>query len=272
MKIGIVQGRLIDSPPGKLQWFPQEDWESEFFIAASLGIENIELIAERHHNPQNPLWTDAGINRLISLSERTGVRMHTLCNDHIVDYPLIGSTAVLEQNFRLIERGKLLGCNKYVLPFFEHSELNMDNYKQYKEPLVAIADKCRESGMVVCIETILTGAELLIVLSEYDHPNIKCVFDTGNRVAFGHNLHDDILLLDTKIEHVHIKDKNKHNENVVLGTGLVNFTEVFEALGKIKYQKSYTFETNRGKNAINTAKYNIQLLKYFQSESSIGCN
>ena len=33
MKLGIVQGRLIQSPPGELQWFPQDDWEKEFFIA-----------------------------------------------------------------------------------------------------------------------------------------------------------------------------------------------------------------------------------------------
>ena len=55
---GIVQGRLIQSPPDELQWFPQNYWESEFFIAASLEVKYIELIAERAHNPKNPIWTD----------------------------------------------------------------------------------------------------------------------------------------------------------------------------------------------------------------------
>ena len=58
MNLGIVQGRLIQSPPGMLQWFPDEDWQAEFYIAATLGIENIELIAERVHNQNNPIWTE----------------------------------------------------------------------------------------------------------------------------------------------------------------------------------------------------------------------
>ena len=35
LKFGIVQGRLLKSPTGKLQWFPETNWEDEFIIAAS---------------------------------------------------------------------------------------------------------------------------------------------------------------------------------------------------------------------------------------------
>jgi len=267
MKLGIVQGRLIQCPPGKLQWFPQEDWKSEFYIAASLGLENIELIAERSHNENNPIWSNEGVKKLVDLTKRTGVKIHTLCNDHIVDYSLVKNPDVLSQNLRLIERASMLECNKYVLPFFENSELNMENYESYIHPLNIIADKCREAGMIVCIETILDAKDLIFVLDKLNNNNIKAVFDTGNRIAFGHNLHDDIILLGDKIHHVHIKDKNKENENVVLGTGLVNFSSVFTALKKINFQKSYTFETNRGKNPIRTANYNIALTNYFHEES-----
>lgn len=267
MKLGIVQGRLIQSPPGKLQWFPQEDWQSEFYIAASLGLENIELIAERTHNVNNPIWSDEGVEKLLALSNRTGVRIHTLCNDHIVDFSLIDNPAVLQQNLDLIERGKALKCNKYLLPFFEHSELTLENYETYIRPLNIIADKCRELGMEVCIETILNAKDLIFVLDKLNNANIKAVFDTGNRVAFGHDLHHDIVLLGNRIAHVHIKDKNAENENVVRGTGLVNFSSVFSALKKINFSKSYTFETNRGINAIRTARYNMALVNYFHEES-----
>jgi hypothetical protein len=59
-----------------------------------------------------------------------------------------------------------------------------------------------------------------------------------------------------------IKDKNAANENVILGTGLVNFLQVFEALAAIQYKGAYTFETNRGKDPLRTAAYNIELVKY----------
>lgn len=269
MNLGIVQGRLIQSPPGKLQWFPQDDWQAEFYIAASLGLENIELIAERTHNENNPIWTEEGVTQLLALSKRTGVNIHTLCNDHIVDFSLIDDPAVLVQNLELIERGKILGCNKFLLPFFERSELNMENYNRYIEPLNIIAEKCSDAGMIMCIETILNATDLIFVMDKLKNNNIKAVFDTGNRVAFGHNLHDDIVLLGDRIEHVHIKDKNRENENVVLGTGLVDFSRVFDALKKINFSRSYTFETNRGNNAIRTAKYNMAVVNYFHDENFI---
>ena len=43
LRTGIVQGRLIQSPANELQWFPQEFWEAEFFIAGTIGINYIEL-------------------------------------------------------------------------------------------------------------------------------------------------------------------------------------------------------------------------------------
>ena len=98
MKLGIVQGRLIQSPPGELQWFPQDDWEKEFFIASAIGLENIELIAERNHNSKNPIWSDKGVCKLLELSKMNNVKIHTLCNDHIVDYSLVKNPSVLKQN------------------------------------------------------------------------------------------------------------------------------------------------------------------------------
>lgn len=268
IRFGMVQGRLIQAPPGHLQWFPQNFWESEFFIASAVGIDYIELIAERSNNDKNPVWSDAGIERIKELTQRNGMSLHALCNDYVVDHALPKSTEVLEQNMRLLDRGKLLGCEKYILPLFEHSELTADNAGDYLGPLRAIADKAQECGMVVCLETILDGAQLIDLLDRLRHPNISTVYDTGNRVAFGHDLPGDIRLLGrSRIAHVHIKDKNADNQNVLLGTGLVNFKTVFEALANIGYDGPYTFETQRGRDPVRTARYNIEVVSFFRHEA-----
>ena len=64
-----------------------------------------------------------------------------------------------------------------------------------------------------------------------------------------------------------LKDKNSDNANVLLGTGLVNFESVFFALNDIDYSGPYTFETTRGSNPINTAKYNMNLVNFFKDNS-----
>lgn len=269
IKYGIVQGRLIQSPKGCLQWFPQEHWRSEFFIAAALGIDYIELIAERDYNANNPLWSDNGNNEILSLCERNGLVVHAVCDDYVIDHPLIGSNAgdSLEKATRLIQRGGRLGAKKYVLPLFEKGELNTDNFDAFRDPIRHLADAAGKQDMIVCLETILNGEQLLKFLKLVNHPQVRVVFDTGNRVSFGHNLYADIVLLGQAIEHVHIKDKNKTNENVYLGTGLVNFYDVFRALKKIGYSGPYTFETYRGSDPIKTARYHMAVTEYFEHEA-----
>ena len=262
----MVQGRLTQSPPGRLQWFPQSAWQKEFAIASEIGIKYIELIAEVQHNLNNPIWTDKGIKEIKQLVKDNSLTLHALCNDYIVEHSFL-LEEVVEQNISLLNQVKKLGVEKYIMPFFDSSELTTSNMQDYIEPIKQVAKVANDGNILICLETILKGQELIELLRLINMPNVKVVYDTGNRVAFGHDLSSDIRLLGERIAHVHIKDKNKDNENVLLGTGLVNFESVFYALNDINYVGPYTFETTRGSNPINTAKYNINVVNFFNDNS-----
>ncbi len=266
LKFGIIQGRLTQSPPGCLQWFPQQEWRSEFAKASELGISFIELIAEINHNPKNPIWSNDGIKEIKETANDKKIVINSLCNDFIIENCILNKDTI-KQNINLLDQCKKLGIKKYIMPFFNESEINADNIEKFLKPLNIIADMANEYGIVISLETILTGKELLYLLDTLDNRNINVVFDTGNRIAFGHNLSEDIELLSNKINHVHIKDKNTDNQNVILGTGLVNFSEVFISLKKINYQGPYVFETSRGRDPVKTAKYNMQIVDFFIENS-----
>ena len=262
IRFGIVQGRLTQSPPGCLQWFPQDSWQKEFYIASNIGINYIELIAEIHHNPKNPIWSDSGVGEIKELVKENKLTIHALCNDYIVKHSFL-LDEVVKQNIDLLERGAKLGIEKYIMPFFEHSELSVSNMEDYVEPLRGLAKVADDKGILVCLETILTGEELIKLLDMIKMPNVKVVFDTGNRVAFGHNLARDIRLLGDSIAHVHIKDKNTQGQNVLLGSGMVNFYDIFQALSSIDYRGCYTFETTRGVEPIKTSIFNKQFTEFY---------
>ncbi len=266
LKFGIIQGRLTESPPDCLQWFPQDEWADEFVKASSLGINFIELIAEINHNPNNPIWTDEGINQVKKLSLDNNLSIYTLCNDYIIENS-IHDEETLKQNLTLLSQCKKLGIKKYIMPFFNKSEINPDNINNFIEPITIISKAASKYNIEISLETILTGKELLDLLCKLNLDNIKIVYDTGNRVAFGHNLSRDIELLSDNINHIHIKDKNITNNNVILGTGLVNFSDVFQSIAKIGYKGSYVFETTRGRNPLKTATYNMQLVDFFIQNS-----
>ena len=266
LKLGIVQGRLIQSPKGCLQWFPQEHWQSEFFLASSLGFRYIEFIAERNHNENNPVWSDSGINKIKELAEFNGLLLDVFCNDYIIDHSLLQDRTVVEQAIHLISRASALNIQKMVLPMFESSEMTKDNYRDYKPVLLEIATAAQKANMVICLETMLNGNELLECISYFNCENIKSVFDTGNRIASGQDIYSDIILLGDLINHVHIKDKDKTSANVLLGTGLVDFKRVFQSLSAINYTGNFTFETTRGLNPVKTARYNKMFVEFFAME------
>lgn len=267
-EFGVIQGRLIQSPPGQLQWFPQDHWESEFFLASAVGFRYIELIAERQHNAENPIWSDDGITRIKELCARNGLYLPALCNDFVIDHCLAKDRGAMAQALDLIARGQRLGIDRLVLPLFEASELTVDGFEDYKGVLREVASAAREHDMVVCLETALNGPEFLDLCELLDHGNISCVFDSGNNIAAGHDIYGDIVTLGDRIVHFHVKDKDAGNRNVLLGTGLVNFFRVFESLAAIGYDGPYTFETDRGRNPTRTAVYNRTFIEYFISESA----
>lgn len=268
VEYGIVQGRLIQSPKGCLQWFPQEYWESEFFLAEALKYNFIELIVEREHNKNNPFWTKEGAERIKKLCTINNLSIYALCNDYIINHPLVNGHDALKQSLNVIERSHLLGLRILILPLFEESELTEENFYKYEKPLKEIADLASENNITVCLETVLNGETLLRLLERLHHPSIKCVFDTGNRIAFGHDIYSDILLLGSQIKHVHVKDKDNQNDNVILGTGKVNYLKVFQSLTAINYEGAFTFETCRGKHPLRTAKYNKFFVDFFVKETS----
>jgi len=266
-KFGVVQGRLIQTPAGELQCFPGDRWEEEFALAGDLELDFIELFAERNHNPENPLWSEEGKKNIRDLASHHGLLIPSVCDDYTIDHSLISEDGVLDQVKALIKSAGELGAERFILPLFENGELNHANMAQFVDPLKKLADHAEATGLIICLETNLGQHHTMDLLGEIGRDNVKMVYDTGNRAAAGLNLYEEILGFGNQIAHVHLKDKTIEGENVFLGTGRVNFRKVFQALNSIHYHGPYVFETVRGSDPVNTAKFNIQFANFFIGEA-----
>lgn len=269
---GIVQGRLTVPPEGKLQWFPKDSWHQEFETAKSIGIQFIELLTERQFNPDNPFWNKQGRSKIKSVNQHTGRLLYSSCADYIIDHSLLddqdGETKAHVHKF--LEASADLGCKIAVLPLLERSDLNTTSADQLVPLLRNFAQQAAHSNMLICIESMMSGQDLKAFLELINEPNLKCVFDTGNRVIANPELASEICLLGDWISHVHIKDKNAIGENVLLGTGLVDFLKVFTALKQIDYKGPLVFETTRGIDPKKTANFHMSLCNFFSNEADNG--
>lgn len=261
-KFGIVQGRLSKPPANQLQWFPQENWKEEIKTAAGLKLEFVELLVEREFNNKNPFWTESGRSQIFETHKKYELEIFSICNDYIINNNL--ADIVTQTKFiDFLQKSAELNCKLIVVPLLEESSLNTETISELRPVIKVLAREAKGLNIHLCIESLLSGHDLKSFVESIDEPNLTVVFDTGNRILENTDLASEIKVLGDHIGHVHIKDKNILGENVLLGTGLVNFNEIFVAFKEIKYQGPYVFETTRGLDPINTAKYHLNFCKFF---------
>ena len=213
---GIVQGRLTASPLDQLQRFPQEAWEEEFFSAANVGIEFIELLTERQYNSNNPVWSDEGRKKIKDLCVESKCSIYSICTDYIIDHSLIfdPDDSTYEHVNMFLHASGDLGCKIAVFPLLEESDLTPESSDLLVPLIKDFAATAAKYGITICIETLLNGENLIAFLEAVDEPNVKAVYDTGNRIIDTLDLDGEIRLLGNKIAHVHVKDKNIEHEKI----------------------------------------------------------
>ena len=270
-KFGISQGRL--TPSDQLQRFPSEAWQLEFSNAKKIGLTFIELLTERHFNKNNPVWSSIGRQEIRGACATSGCEIYSICIDYIIDHSMLddGSKATLKHVEDVFVAAADLGCEIVIFPLLEKSNLDLNSADQFVQIFLALSKKARKYNLTICVESLMKASDLVSFLERVDEDNVRAVFDTGNRVIQhdGNDLYGEILRLNKFIKHIHIKDKTSDGENVILGTGLVDFRSVFLALRKIDYEGPLNFETTRGRDPLATAAFHIALCEFFKYEVSL---
>ncbi len=267
LKCGISQGRLLTPPNKELQWFPGEKWKDEFLIANRIGLNHIELLAEEIHNDQNPIWSDSGIRDIKDYTKIYKLEMYSACFDYIIKNSISINNRInygtLEYTKNFIKVCQKLKIRIIVLPLLGKSNLTLKTFNLINNFLSIVIPFAKSKNLTISIESMAESKLINNLLSNFQKYSVGCVYDTGNRVIKSKSQYEDIHNLSKFINHVHIKDKDSKNNNVVLGKGLVRFEEIFKALKNINYNGKFTMETNRGINPEHTAIENIKLLEMY---------
>ena len=256
--LGIVQGRLSFSGK-KLQCFPKRPL-NEFKLASQIGYDFIELFGERIKNNNNPIWTDNGIKKYIKASKKYNQKIYSFCDDYIINHSL-GGKKTLNEIVNTIKQLNKLKIKKYILPLYGKSFIKKENKEKVIENLTVISKICKTNKIELLIESNMSPKKFLNLKKKIKSNNFYFLFDTGNRVLLKKNLVLDICKFKNEIKHIHLKDKNFKNKNVIFGKGEVKFKPIFEELKKINYKGSFAIESQRGKNIKNQATKNYIFFK-----------
>ncbi len=270
-KFGIMQGRLVPPEPGRLQAFPRRRWADEFAFAAAVPLSYIEWIYDAYGEDVNPLRTEDRIEELLRLQQATGVAIRSLCADWFMDFPLLRCTEeqrTERQNFlaELLQRAQKIGVNRIVLPFVDASSIEtIEDTETVGRTLEAVLPQAEATGVELHLETSLGPAAFAKLLARLPHPMVKVNYDTGNSAALGYQASEEFAHYGLRIGSVHIKDRVLGGGTVSLGTGNVDFDDVFDGLKELNYSGDFTMQIARGESGgeVGWAKGNMAFIRRY---------
>jgi len=142
----------------------------------------------------NPLATDSGLEKLRALSEQHKVKILSICADYFMDKPLVrASQGELEDRLKtfhwLLERGRLIGINRMVIPFVDASRIDTQaEFDGVVMLLQRILDETSKTGIEIHLETSLAPTRFAELLSRLPDARLKVNYDSGNSSSLGYAL------------------------------------------------------------------------------------
>lgn len=153
--------------------------------------------------------------------------------------------ATLERNKLAVDCAMVLGANLLNGPY--HSALGQftgqpateQEWRWAVDNLRELADYADSFGITLGLEylnrfesyLVSSTDELIKLVEDIDHPACKIMFDTFHANIEEKNLGDAIRKLAKHLVHVQVSE----NDRSTVGTGNVNWEDVFKALNDIKY-------------------------------------
>jgi hexulose-6-phosphate isomerase len=250
--IGIMQGRMVPPTDNRIQCFPRERWADEFELADQAGLDCIEWIYDLYGVDANPLATDSGLEKLRALSEQHKVKILSICADYFMDKPLVrASQGELEDRLKtfhwLLERGRLIGINRMVIPFVDASRIDTQaEFDGVVMLLQRILDETSKTGIEIHLETSLAPTRFAELLSRLPDARLKVNYDSGNSSSLGYAPREEFAAYGERVGSVHIKDRLLGASTVPLGSGDADFAALAEGLRKVHYQGDFILQVARG--------------------------
>ena len=261
--IGVMQGRLLPKYQGRYQAHPLDYWQDEFPKAAELGLKCIEFILDFNNAELNPLLRDTGPDEILSLSEKTGIKVVTVCADYFMEAPLHHpdeGIAAQSQNVlgHLLTNGNKLGLTDIVIPCVDQSSLTDDAAKErFIARLRPLEEAAEMYKINLSLETNLAPQPFAELLEHFGSRRVTVNYDTGNSAAYGYDPVEELSCYGNKISDIHIKDRKLCAGSVLLGTGETQFGRFFEALHTLNYTGPFIMQAYRDDEGLEIFKQQL---------------
>ena len=268
-RIGIMQGRLSKPINNKIQSFPVNTWENEFYLAKDIGFELIEWVLDENIE-DNPILSKKHFSKINIIKKQTGININSICCDYFMKNSLSrNSESYRKKNLEilnfLIEESCPLNNIKIIdLPLVGEASLKKKkNSEDYKNIFLKLEKKILDNNLMIALETDLNPNALRDFLKSFNENAVTVNYDMGNSAFWEFETKKEFSCYGKLISNVHIKDCTLRDYTVQLGDGNVNFNEIFFLLKKNNYKADFILQAARGEDDFQIAKKQFQFAKKY---------
>ena len=246
--LGFMQGRLVDSEKrGRIQFFPEKNWQKELKIAHKIGLNIIEWTIDEDNIFKNPIF-NGKIKRLKLLLIKYQIRVPSITLDYFMQRPFfrenkVKKEKILNNLIRIIGNGKKIGIKKVIIPLVDNSSLkNLDEENNLIKELKIISKKF--PSMYFLFESDFQPKKLLKFIQKFKNKKFGINYDTGNSAGLNYDFEKEKIYF-KYVHNIHIKDRKKKSTTIRLGNGNWNYKKFFIYIKKIKYSGNFILQTAR---------------------------
>lgn len=251
-----MQGRLLPKYQGRYQAHPVGYWQDEFGIAASNGLDCIEFILDFNDAEENPLLKKGGAEEIVSICDKTGVAVRTVCADYFMESPLHSvdesvATNSIDVLTRLLKISPAIGVSDIVIPCVDQSTLGspaaVERFISRVSTVLPLIEKLEVN---LSLETDLAPSEFAELLHRFDSNRVTVNYDIGNSAALGYDPLEELDAYGDRITDIHIKDRVLGGGSVNLGEGNADFDRFFSRLKHFDYQGPFIMQAYRDEEGV----------------------
>jgi L-ribulose-5-phosphate 3-epimerase len=242
---------LVDRVDGKIQAFPWTQWQREFEIAHSLKFDLMEWTLDEDQINENPLMCHSGRDRIRYLCDCFQVDILSLTGDFFMQAPFFKVSGEMRLKRIRTLRSVVNACSEIgivliVLPLVDGGSIQNNSEEDLLvDILLSLDDVLRQKKMKLIFESDYAPMKLAKFISRFPASTFGINFDIGNSAANGFLPEDEILSYGSRIDNVHIKDRELSGSTVPLGEGNANFEAVFNCLKAVNYSGNFILQTAR---------------------------
>ena len=255
--IGFMQSRLSSSSNNKLQFFPWENWENEFYIGAENNYQIIEWTIDSYDIDKNPFFVDT--KKIMKLKEVTNFCISGVTCDFLMENPYYkkndNSINSLEYLKKTIESCYLLGVNFIVFPLVDNGSIKNESYDKLYNSLIKLSNLLDKQVNIV-FELDLDPYQVLKFIKNFDKTKFGINYDTGNSASYGYDFESEMRLYFNYIKNIHIKDRKRNSTSITLGDGDFDFKKFKNFLNINNYNGLYILQTAKVAQSDNLLELN----------------